>query len=424
MIAAVAVLSCHVTFAGALTVEGGYPLAPDTVFSVTRSDSGFVGHLTGWTEPQIMQASGSSWYLPVLDTEIVFRRNEKVGRVEVVLQRYLESATGLQTASGEFACPTGMGLEARLVRMIPAWMARYHCPAVSMALIDDGRVAWHHEFGIQAATLPLRIDEHTVFEACSMGKAFFAYRALMLVDQGRLDLDRPLDDYLPQPWAPDVPQSASITARMVLNHTSGLPNWRKGSLRLVAPPGTKHTYSGEGITYLQRVVEQLLARPVDEFMRDDLILPLGMARSSYLWREDFASNYARGHGKDGRPRNGKRFTRANAAVTLYTTPLDFARYVILMMDPSPSEQVAISDELRRRMLSPRRLPSGKVTIGLGWELYREDGEKTSYVYHVGANSGFRCQARFYPDTGDGIVIMTNSDNGRDLYEAVLRQVYP
>ncbi|MBE7558639.1 beta-lactamase family protein [bacterium] len=419
-----------VFWAGAVTaaeppeLEGDYLLAPDTVFSITRAGPRLYGCLTGWATPEVMQASASTWYLPAYDTTLRFRREAGKGAPHPLVERYRETAMGRPTGGSHCAWPTGVSVEARLLRAIPAYMARYHCPAVSLAIIRQRAIVWHHEFGVQAATRPVRIDENTVFEACSMGKALFAYRALMLVDAGRLDLDRPLNEYLTAPWAPEAPETAQITARMALQHTTGLPNWRSGRLRMVAPPGRRHTYSGEGITFLQRVVETLCGRPIDELMRDDLLQPLGMRRSSYRWREEYGANQALGHDPLGRCRAGRRFLRANAASTLYSTPLDFARYLLLMMDPRPPAALAISHQLRNEMLSPRALPSGQVTFGLGWELYRESGERICYVFHVGANKGFRCQARFYPETGDGLVIMTNSDNGRDLYERVIEMVFP
>jgi len=116
------------------------------------------------------------------------------------------------------------------------------------------------------------VDENTVFAAASLTKPVFAAGVMTLIDRGVLELDAPLREYLPDPYVPDDERAASITARMVLSHTTGLPNWRHGSndrvhpkdgaLRLRWQPGSRWGYSGEGYCYLQQVVEHLVAAPL------------------------------------------------------------------------------------------------------------------------------------------------------------------
>jgi CubicO group peptidase (beta-lactamase class C family) len=133
-----------------------------------------------------------------------------------------------------------------------------------------------------------------------MGKQPFAYAALHLVDENRLDLDRPLKDYLSEN-APVGERGERITARHILSHSTGLPNWRgEGDQPLIPAfePGTKFRYSGEGFYYLQRCVEKITGIGCEQFMQEHMFKPLGMNSSTYLWRADAGRRLVSGHRGD------------------------------------------------------------------------------------------------------------------------------
>jgi CubicO group peptidase (beta-lactamase class C family) len=123
---------------------------------------------------------------------------------------------------------------------------------------------------------------------------------LRLVDAGTLELDRPLYDYLAIPEA-DNPRMRSVTVRHVLSQTTGLPNWRRepGPLEPATEPGAEYGYSGEGIFYLQRVVETITGRPIARLMREEVFDRLGMSDSSYVWRTAFERRMAVGYDEQG-----------------------------------------------------------------------------------------------------------------------------
>ena len=134
-------------------------------------------------------------------------------------------------------------------------MKKSNVPGVSIALIQHGKTIWVHGFGVKEAGTSQPVTGETVFEAASLSKPVFAYGVLKLVDQGKLRLDVPLTIYLPKPYIPGDQRLAKITARIVLSHRTGFPNWRDGdSLPLYFTPGERFSYSGEGYIYLQRVV--------------------------------------------------------------------------------------------------------------------------------------------------------------------------
>src|SRR4030095_1153264 len=133
--------------------------------------------------------------------------------------------------------------------------------------IRDGKIIWNHAFGVKNASTREPVDDNTVFEAASLSKPVMAYAALKLVDAGKLDLDKPLAQYLEKPYLEGDDRLNLITARRVLTHTTGFPNWRQQGqpLKIVFPPGERFSYSGEGFVYLQKVIERLTGQAFDDF---------------------------------------------------------------------------------------------------------------------------------------------------------------
>ncbi len=175
-------------------------------------------------------------------------------------------------------------------------------PGASLATIHGASVG-AAQFGLRSVAARVPVTADTIFEAASLSKPVFAYAVFRLVRTGKLDLDRSLDSYLPKPYPIADPRGTAITARHVLTHTSGLPNWRHAAaepLKLHFAPGTQYLYSGEGFYFLQTVVERITGRSTAQFTRAALDA-LGMRRSSYVWRPADADNVALPYGINGRP---------------------------------------------------------------------------------------------------------------------------
>lgn len=314
----------------------------------------------------------------------------------------------------------------------PVLMEKFHVPGVSIAIVENNRIAWTGTWGVKRAGTVDRIDDRTLFEAASMSKPLFAYAVLKLVEQGVLDLDRPLVDYLDEPYLDDQPDHKLITARMVLTHTTGFPNWRKDGWRKGGPlpvqfkPGSKYGYSGEGFLYLQRVVEHITGETLAALMNRALMKNIGMTASSYVFDEKRKQDYSGGHDHDGEFKTGRDFYReGNAAFSLYTTPSDYARFLVEIMKSDRSATHSLSKESIEAMLTPAIQATGRHDgwMGLGWQIHQTDSGKR--VSHGGSNgSGFRCYSRFYPDRKAGIVIMTNSYSGEKLWKTLIEAVDP
>src|SRR5262249_38364267 len=157
----------------------------------------------------------------------------------------------------------------------------------------------------------LPLTEDSVMTAASFTKVAFAYMVMQLVQEKKLDLDKPVTKYLPKPL-PEYSQYKDlagdsryerITARMLLSHTAGLPNWRAfeadRKLKIHFEPGSKYAYSGEGIVLLQLVVETIMKEPLKTLMQARVFEPLGMTRSSMIWEKRFDSDYANGYDEYG-----------------------------------------------------------------------------------------------------------------------------
>lgn len=317
-------------------------------------------------------------------------------------------------------------------------MAEHQVPGVSMLGIVDRKIAWEHHAGVRAADEDAAVDAGTVFEAASMTKPVAAYAAILLAQQGRLDLDAPLAASLDAPFAPDEPLHARITARMAMCHTSGFPNWRRGQpLRVRHQPGTAFRYSGEGYVFLQRVVERVTGTDLDSHLRTTLFGPLGMSASRLVWDETYETSAAAGHDAAGAVKPERRlYRRPNAAYTLYTTPRDYARFLLEMMNSDRTAPHSLDAAHLALMLTPASPPTGRDLIArqgslgegemkfaLGWQI--EPTASGPRFRHSGSNgTGFRCYSEFDPATGAGLVIMTNAEGGRALWQEMVAAISP
>src|ERR1700730_9564404 len=195
------------------------------------------------------------------------------------------------------------GIAQDLDERLPELMARAHVPGLSVAVVEEGQLTWSGSFGLKHRDSSERVDNDTVYQAASLSKPAFAFAVMQLVTRGTITLDTPLSTYLPQPYVPDDALLERVTARHVLSHVTGWPNWRLSGqdLRRNAPPGERFGYSGEGYVYLQRVVEHVTRCSLEELMQTDVLIPLGMLRSTFGWARPEDPAIAAAHDRDVAP---------------------------------------------------------------------------------------------------------------------------
>ncbi len=313
--------------------------------------------------------------------------------------------------------------------MLAQWALESRVCAAAVTTLKQGVLA--ETLAAQGCSGTRATQSDAVFQAASLSKPVVAYAALKLVQQGRLGLDTPLASYLPEgyvhlqrPFSDAAPAAAdrlsaqqlkAVTARQVLNHSSGLPNWASKPLAFDFEPGTAWQYSGEGYVLLQRVMEAITGQGLAEHMRRQVFEPLGMRHSSFVWTESLRAAALPGHTGDGSLLAPDRFSKALAAATLYTSAPDYARFVAALLADAALLAATLVDPV------PVEVPLG-LHWALGWGLATDSSGR--YLWHWGNNPGYRAFVMVSLATGDGVVLLTNSDRGLQLAPPIVNAVLP
>jgi CubicO group peptidase (beta-lactamase class C family) len=263
-----------------------------------------------------------------------------------------------------------------------------------------------------------------VFGVASVSKTVFAYAVMQLCELGVLDLDTPLTKYAPERFLVGDPRLDLITARHCLSHSSGFQNWRseEDPLRIQFTPGEKWSYSGEGYSYLQSVVTHLTGTDIAAYMQANILDPFGMTSSGYLWTDAMEQRVAQGHDPEGNPvirrrPTGSHVARYAAAGGLYTTPTDYARFLLGIIDPKPSDAFRLRKESLKEMLRPQVKRTDSSSWALGWEIdHTEDGD---FIRQFGGDPGLQSLAAASVARKSGCVLMINSQNGYRVVSELL-----
>ena len=307
-----------------------------------------------------------------------------------------------------------------LAAVVEALMNEGRVPGAAFALITGGEITGVRGLGLANVSAGVAVTPETVFEAASLSKPVVAYLVMRMVERDEIDLDRPLAEILPHPDLDDL-RREQLTARQVLSHTTGLPNWRPGRwsddpgpLALGFAPGARFSYSGEGFEYLRMVVEQLSGEGLEELAAREVFGPLGMSHSSFLY--DASAAVAMPHDFLAETSEKRVGNEVNAAGSLHTTAGDYARFVAEVLRPRH-----LGTTMGTEMLAPQvEVEAGPgVAWGLGWGLEPAAGT----FWHWGDNGDSRCFVMASHDSGDGLVLFTNSRNGLAIAEEVFARVF-
>ena len=289
------------------------------------------------------------------------------------------------------------------------------------------------------------LTSDAVFEAASLSKPVFAYIVLKMVERGEIDLDEPLCNVSERGFGPlelrETPQYRKLTARMILSHQTGLPNWMPEEFQ--AEPGTQFNYSGLGYCFLCDVIQEVSGQSLEQLAKKELE-PLGITQSSYFYQPEDGSGekrrFAVGHNAEGASDKHSHFPRisennkqgnsypANPAASLFITAENYAKFLTACMKDefirermcvrvndlgNGRDQKALQEGVSSEMLE-------KLDWGLGIGIQsNKDGSKT--LFHWGDSETFRNLATIRLETDgsfNGVVCLTNTTNG----PAVFRQV--
>lgn len=321
-------------------------------------------------------------------------------------------------------------------------MAELHVPGVSIALIHDGKIEWAKGYGaVRVGGAP--VTPETLFQAASISKPVTATAVMHLVQTGKLNLDTDVNQYLRSWKVPtnSFTEHTKITLRELLSHTAGMtvhgfPGYASDArlptlvqvLNGTAPantpaitvdiaPGSEWRYSGGGFVVTQQLLIDVTGKPFPAFMKETVLGPAGMAHSTYeqpLPRARLGEAAVPYH-SDGQPvPGGPHVYPEMSAAGLWTTPSDLARFAIELQNALAGKSKILSATSAQEMLT--RI---KGDWGLGISV--GGGAAHRYFQHSGGNDGFRCDLVAY-DSGDGIAIMTNGDNGDELASEVVRTI--
>ncbi len=291
-----------------------------------------------------------------------------------------------------------------LDRVLKAYLDYFKIPGMSVAVIKDWKVVYHRGLGVRNTQTQEPVTDDTVFEAASMTKPVCAYIVLRLVDRGVLKLDTPLYTYLPYEDIAYDDRYKLITARMVLTHRSGFPNWRSGKLDIKFTPGTQFSYSGEGFVYLGKVVEKLTGKKLVQLCQEEVFEPLGIEHASLVWTDEIAKLTATGHGGTSPMAKG-RPSQPNMAASLHVDAKNYAKFLIAYVQGKGLAEATANDMLRSQGPIP---DDPKSSFGLGVSI--EQTPQGPRFGHGGRNTGFTSLSAMYKDLGIGYVFLVNNDD--------------
>ena len=335
-------------------------------------------------------------------------------------------------------------------RALAERLAFCHTPGMGLAIVEGFELAWAGGFGRREAGSDEPVTAGTLFQAASISKPVLALAVMRLVQDGVLELDRDVNDYLTS-WR--VPANDGwqprLTLRQLLSHTAGVtvpgfpgyttsesvpglvqvlegePQANTPRIEVNTLPGLTYRYSGGGSLIAQQAVIDRLGKPFPRLMRELVLGPLGMADSTFEQPlpEAWAPRAATGHPYKGNPLPGRYHVYPEmAAAGLWTTPADLARVgVELMRAVNRQPPAVLSRETAGSMLQPQHAGPGEgYQPAVGWFVRGE--EESRCFYHSGGNEGFVAHAQFFPGSGQGVVLMLNSNEGNDLMFDVRRAI--
>ncbi|WP_445382974.1 serine hydrolase domain-containing protein [Robiginitalea sp. IMCC43444] len=343
----------------------------------------------------------------------------------------------------------------QLTEKIKSLMESADVNGLAVSILNNNESVYQKTYGYSNWSTKDTLNNNSIFYGASLSKAVFAVLVMQLVEEGKINLDTPLQNYLDKPLSEyefnrdwrgyddlkDDKRYECITARMCLSHTTGLPNWRfltksgfdiNGKLHFRHEPGTRYSYSGEGISLLQFVVEKITGKGLEAIAQEKIFQPLEMKRTSYIYvqQEKFKNQYVYGNDKNQKMIPFDEADEAGAAGTLCTTLADYSKFIEALLkykliskhsfDEMFNKQVSINS---KQQFGPNALVETSenedigLGYGLGWGLL-----ETPYgfgAFKEGHSEGFQHYSIVFPEKQMGMVILSNSDNGESIFMELL-----
>lgn len=297
-----------------------------------------------------------------------------------------------------------------------SWLKENNIPTMGLGIIEGGKLQQIKVFGNTKTGISSPLN--ACFNVASLTKPVTAMVALRLISLGKWKLDEPLDIYWTDPDIINDPRHQKLTTRMILSHQTGFPNWRwmntDKKLNFQFDPGTKYQYSGEGFEYLRKALEKKFGKSLDQLAKELIFQPLKMHNTNYIWDQNTdESRFVTGYNEKGNAYPIEKIKTANAADDMHTTIEDYGNFMISVMKGKNLKPEVFQEMIKKQV----KVKEGKY-FGLGFEIY-DFGNGEYALSHGGADQGTRCIAIVLPNSGKGIVIFTNVDDGYKVYEKLV-----
>jgi CubicO group peptidase (beta-lactamase class C family) len=323
-------------------------------------------------------------------------------------------------------------------KIVPELMETAVILGVSVAIVQNGDI-WQAQWGVSNATTERPVTAGTWFQAASLSKPVFAYATLQLALAGQLDLDKPLITYLPPEQESDEllfdhivnnDHVQQITARHVLSHAPGFPNWASNgeTLKTSFTPGTRFSYSGEGYQFLQRVVAQIVGQPAHDWIRATLLTPLGMTDASFTALKT-DEQVALGHDKAGQPVDFREIAQMGAAYSLHCSAAAYAQFLLAALRPSPITNLMLTPQIQVNNSSsydddwPNQDAPTNPRVGWGLGFGLQTGANGRFFWHSGNNGTFKAFTAGQMESGTAVVVLSNSQTGDTLWRPILETTF-
>ena len=304
------------------------------------------------------------------------------------------------------------------------WLKQKRIPALGIGYIEDGKIKQISVFG--ELEKGKQAPQNTIWNVASLTKPTVTLTTMKLVNNGHWDLDEPIYHYWVDPDVKNDARHKTLTTRRILSHQTGFPNWRwnddesQEKLRFQFNPGTQYQYSGEGFEYLKKALENKFNVPLEKLVDSLIFKPLKMHDTRLLWDNKVdESRFAKWHSAEGELYETYKNTEVSAADDLLTTISDYTKFITHILNGAD-----LSMSLQKEMLEQQVRMNPYQYLGLGWWIYERINKKGDIaLQHGGDDIGVHTIAFMIPKTKQVLVIFTNSDNGTDVFIAVLLKYF-
>jgi len=293
--------------------------------------------------------------------------------------------------------------------LITTWLSENSIPAIGIGLINNFQITQIKVYGNLSECKPAPYN--SIFKVASLTKPIVSMAVLELISKGHLSLDDKLSEFWIDPDIKNNPLHKSITIKHVLTHQTGFKNWRRlnenSKLDFDFRPGTRFQYSGEGYEYLRKYLENRFNLTIEELSDSLIFKPLRMYDTKVSWKENIdTTRYALNHDKMGKLIPTVRNMQANGADHLLSTIEDYSKFGLYVLNGG-----FLSNELYSEMITKHVVVNEYSSFGLGWEIVPNFVNESEVIMHSGLDPGARSLIVYDPNSGKGIILFSNSDNG-------------